>query len=115
VALEPNRVDARYVYALLLMAVDRLSEAVAQIDYAARLDPLSAQVNSTYGRVLYRARRFEEARIRLERALELEPRNVRAYGRLAEVHEQLGAAQGEREKRSWALACRPACTGGGSE
>jgi tetratricopeptide (TPR) repeat protein len=72
------------------MAMDRLSEAVSQIDYAARLDPLSAQVNSTYGRVLYRARRLEEARIRLERALELEPRNVRAYGRLAEVHEQLG-------------------------
>jgi TolB-like protein/Tfp pilus assembly protein PilF len=90
VALEPNSVDARYVYALLLMAVGRLSEAVSQIDYAARLDPLSAQVDSTYGRVLYRARRFEEARIRLERALELEPRNVGTYGRLAEVHEQLG-------------------------
>lgn len=90
VALEPNSVDARYVHALLLMAMGRLEEAVSQIDYAARLDPLSAQVHSTYGRVLYRARRFNEARTRLERALELEPRNGATYGRLAEVHEQLG-------------------------
>jgi len=90
VTLEPNSVDARYVHALLLMAMNRLDEAVAEIDYAARLDPLSAQVQSTYGRILYRARRFDEARVRLERALELEPRNAGAYGRLAEVHEQLG-------------------------
>jgi len=90
VTLEPNSVDARYVHALLLMAMNRLDEAVSEIDYAARLDPLSAQVQSTYGRVLYRARRFDEARARLDRALELEPRNAQAYGRLAEVHEQLG-------------------------
>ena len=90
VTLEPNSVDARYVHALLLMAMNRLDEAVSEIDYAARLDPLSAQVQSTYGRVLYRARRFDEARARLERALELEPRNGQAYGRLAEIHEQLG-------------------------
>ena len=90
VALEPNSVDARYVHALLLMAMGRLDEALSEIDYAARLDPLSAQVQSTYGRVLYRARRFDDARVRLERALELEPRNAGTYGRLAEVHEQLG-------------------------
>ena len=84
--LEPNSVDARYVHALLLMAMNRLDEAVSEIDYAARLDPLSAQVQSTYGRILYRARRFDDARGRLERALELEPRNASTYGRLAEVH-----------------------------
>lgn len=90
VTLEPNSVDARYVHALLLMAMNRLDEAVSEIDYAARLDPLSAQVHSTYGRVLYRARRFDEARMRLERALELEPRNGVTYKRLAEVHAQVG-------------------------
>jgi Tfp pilus assembly protein PilF len=89
VALEPNSVDARYVHAVLLMAMGRLDEAISEIDYAARLDPLSAQVHSTYGRVLYRARRFVEARVHLERALELEPRNTGIYARLANVHEQL--------------------------
>jgi TolB-like protein/Tfp pilus assembly protein PilF len=89
VALEPNRADARYVHALLLMAMARLDGALSEIDHAARLDPLSAQVNSTYGRVLYRARRFDDARRRLERALELEPRNALTYARLANVYEQL--------------------------
>jgi tetratricopeptide (TPR) repeat protein len=89
VALEPNRADARYVHALLLMAMGRLDGALSEIDHAARLDPLSAQVNSTYGRVLYRARRFDDARMRLERALELEPRNALTYARLANVYEQL--------------------------
>jgi TolB-like protein/Tfp pilus assembly protein PilF len=89
VTLEPNSVDARYVHALLLMAMNRIEEAVSEIDHAARLDPLSAQVQSTYGRILYRARRFDEALVRLERALELEPRNAVTYGRLAEVYEQL--------------------------
>jgi TolB-like protein/Tfp pilus assembly protein PilF len=90
VGLEPNSVDARYVHALLLMAMGRLDDAISEIDYAARLDPLSAQVHSTYGRVLYRARRFNDARVRLERALELEPRNAGIYVRLANVLEQLG-------------------------
>jgi tetratricopeptide (TPR) repeat protein len=90
VALEPNSVDARYVYTLLLMAMGRLTDAVSQIDSATRLDPLSAQVHSTYGRVLYRAHRLDEARVRLERALLLEPRNVGIYGRLADVYEQSG-------------------------
>lgn len=90
VTLEPNSVDARYVHALLLMAMGRLDDATSEIDYAARLDPLSAQVHSTYGRVLYRARRFAAALGRLERALELEPRNAGVYHRLAQVYEELG-------------------------
>jgi tetratricopeptide (TPR) repeat protein len=88
--LDPNNLDARYVYALLLMALGRLPEATTQIEYAARLDPLSAQVHSTFGRILYRARRYDEAAIRLKRAVELEPRNSGAYNRLGNVYEQIG-------------------------
>lgn len=90
VELDTNSLDARYVYALLLMALGRLPEAVTQIEYAAQLDPLSAQVYSTFGRILYRARKFEEAILRLNRAIELEPRNAVAYGRLGDVFDQMG-------------------------
>jgi tetratricopeptide (TPR) repeat protein len=90
VALEPNSVDAHYVYGLLLMAMGRLADSIAQIDLAARVDPLSAQVQSTFGRILYRARRFDEAIVRLNRASELEPRNPQVYTRLADVYRQMG-------------------------
>ena len=90
VQLEPNSVDAHYVFAILMMAMGRLSEARAQIEHAARVDPLSAQVQSTFGRILYRARQFDAARERLNRAIELEPRNGRSYGRLADVYALMG-------------------------
>jgi tetratricopeptide (TPR) repeat protein len=90
VELDTNSLEARYVYALLLMALGRLPEAVTQIEHAAQLDPLSAQVHSTFGRILYRARKFDEAILRLNRAIELEPRNVVAWGRLGDVHDQMG-------------------------
>lgn len=88
--IRPNSLEARYVYALLLMAMGRLDESVEQIDEAARLDPLSAQVQSTFGRILYRARRYHEAIERLERARELEPRNAGTYGRLGDVYTHMG-------------------------
>ena len=90
VELDPNSLDAHYVYALLLMALGRLPEATMQIEHAAQLDPLSAQVHSTFGRILYRARKFDEAILRLNRAIELEPRNAVAYGRLGDVFDQMG-------------------------
>ena len=90
VELDPNSLDAHYVYALLLMALGRLPEATTQIQHAAQLDPLSAQVHSTFGRILYRARRFDEAVQRLNRAIELEPRNAVAYARMGDVYETMG-------------------------
>jgi TolB-like protein/Tfp pilus assembly protein PilF len=90
VELDPNSLDVHYVYALLLMALGRLPEAITQIEHAAQLDPLSAQVHSTFGRILYRARRFDEAIQRLNRAIDLEPRNAVAYDRLGDVYEQMG-------------------------
>jgi TolB-like protein/Tfp pilus assembly protein PilF len=94
VELDPNSLDAHYVYALLLMALGRLPEATTQIQHAAQLDPLSAQVHSTFGRILYRARRFDEAVQRLNRAIDLEPRNAVAYARLGDVYEQMGKYDG---------------------
>jgi eukaryotic-like serine/threonine-protein kinase len=72
------------------MAMGRLEEARAQIEHTARVDPLSAQVQSIFGRILYRARQFDAAVERLNRAIELEPRNGMAYGRLADVYAVTG-------------------------
>jgi tetratricopeptide (TPR) repeat protein len=54
------------------------------------LDPLSSTVQSGFGRILYRARRFDDAVSHLNRAIALEPRNAAAYHRLGEVYEEMG-------------------------
>jgi tetratricopeptide (TPR) repeat protein len=55
-----------------------------------QLDPLSAQVHSTCGRILYRARRWDDAVARLQRAIELEPRNAGPHLRLGDTYDQMG-------------------------
>ena len=85
--LDPGSLEARNLYSVLLMALARHDEAIAQIERGVDLDPLSSVIRSTYGRVLYRARRYEQAELELKRALELDERNSGAYGRLADVYE----------------------------
>ena len=90
-ALDPRHVDANYTYALLLMTLGEFPEAVAHMQIAAQLDPLSPAIQSDFGRVLYRARRYAEAIGRLNRSLELEPEmGWLVQSRLAEVYEQEG-------------------------
>jgi tetratricopeptide (TPR) repeat protein len=54
------------------------------------LDPLSSYIESSYGRILYRARKYKEAIPHLERASQLDPRDYTAYVRLVDVYSQLG-------------------------
>jgi TolB-like protein/tetratricopeptide (TPR) repeat protein len=90
-ALAPHNVDAHYTYALLLMTVGRLDEAVRHMEAAERLDPLSPAIQSDFGRVLYRARKYEDAIQHLKRALQLEPAMAWLVEyRLAEVYGQMG-------------------------
>jgi TolB-like protein/Tfp pilus assembly protein PilF len=88
--LDPNNWAAQTHYAVMLMALGRFSDAIAQIAKARELDPLSSYVESTYGRILYRARKYEEAIPHLDRAAQLDPRDYSAYSRLVDVYVQLG-------------------------
>lgn len=89
--LQPHNVDAHYTYALLLMTVGRFDEAIVQMEAAEQLDPLSPAIQSDFGRVLYRARKYEDAILHLNRALELEPAmGWLVHSRLAQVYEQMG-------------------------
>ncbi|MBI1792372.1 MAG: protein kinase [Acidobacteria bacterium] len=91
--LDPGNLDAHHSYAVLLMALGRFPEALAETARARELDPLSSTIESTYGRVLYRARKYDEAIQHLQRAIELDLRNFGAYSRLGDVYEQLGRFQ----------------------
>ena len=88
IELDPGNLQARHLYAVLLMALGRHADAVAEMEHAEAIDPMSSAIQSTFGRVLYRARRYDDAVPHLQRAIDLDPRNFGAYGRLCDVYEQ---------------------------
>jgi TolB-like protein/DNA-binding winged helix-turn-helix (wHTH) protein/Tfp pilus assembly protein PilF len=87
--LDANNLDAHYNYAVLLMCLGRIEESIREIQVAEQLDPLSAQVQATFGRILSRAGKQDEAVERLKQAIALEPRSHQAYVRLAAVYAQM--------------------------
>jgi TolB-like protein/DNA-binding winged helix-turn-helix (wHTH) protein len=90
-AIDPNNVDAHFFSAMLCMALGCFPEAIDHMKRIEDRDPLSATVQSFFGRVLYRARRYDEAIVHLNRAIELDPHSpAGAYGRLADVYEAVG-------------------------
>jgi len=88
--LNPNSLDACGCYALFLTGLGRVDEALALIDHALAVNPLSSVVQHIYGVVLYMARRYPEAEKRLKRAIELEPENQWAHLFLSFVQQQDG-------------------------
>jgi TolB-like protein/DNA-binding winged helix-turn-helix (wHTH) protein/Flp pilus assembly protein TadD len=88
--IDPNNLDAHFFHAMLCMALGRFSESLAHIEKAEQLDPLSATVQSGFGRILYRARRFDGAILHLNQAIDLEPQTPGNYHRLADVYEEMG-------------------------
>ena len=61
-------------------------------------------MQSAFGRILYRARRFDAAIPHLNQAIELQPEAAGNYGRLADVYEEMGRyddalALHEKEKK----------------
>jgi serine/threonine protein kinase/tetratricopeptide (TPR) repeat protein len=88
--LDQSDLDTHRLYAFMLISVGRSADAVAEIQRAQQLDPLSSTLESDFGRTLYRARRYEEAIRHFQRAIELDPQNRGAYERLGEVYEMLG-------------------------
>jgi serine/threonine protein kinase/tetratricopeptide (TPR) repeat protein len=71
--LNPNCATAYQWYGEYLAALGRHAEAIAAIQRATDLDPLSLIINATLGRHGYHfARRFEEAIVQLRKTLEMD-------------------------------------------
>ncbi len=76
-------------YSFCLMAVGRVEEALAEQELARVLDPLSLMINTLSGAALYYARRFDEARDRLLKTVDMDPNFGTAYSYLGLALEQL--------------------------
>jgi Tfp pilus assembly protein PilF len=80
--LSPGYPFAYETYCWLLLAQGRRDEALAAARKAATLDPQSAYMAFTEGRVLHRVRRFKEAEDAYKRALTLDPGFPNPYSTL---------------------------------
>jgi len=83
IEIDPNYTNAHHWLAYDLLFFGRKDESLAEIALARQLDPLSAVTNADEGAFLYGARRFGEARVRLQRAIELDPKFGQPHATLA--------------------------------
>lgn len=73
IELNPNYAPTHLWYAQYLCAMRRFGEAIAEVERARDLDPLSLSINANVGLVLYWAREYKRAREQLEKTIELDP------------------------------------------
>lgn len=71
--LNPSYAPAHHFYADLLKAMGRFEEAIAQIEEAQSLDPLSLAINTGVGHVYYLSRQYDRAIEHYRRAVDLDP------------------------------------------
>ena len=94
IALNPSYVLAHSWYALYLAAVGRCEEALKQVLWAQELDPVSLELNTVVGRILYLGRQYEPSINAYRRVIDLDPHYARAHTRLGMTY----AAQGVFEE-----------------
>lgn len=73
ISLDPQYATARHWHGMYLAALGKLDEAIAEVERAQLLEPLSLAINTDLGLVLYLARRYEAAVVQYRSAIELDP------------------------------------------
>ncbi|MDF1505660.1 hypothetical protein, partial [Roseisolibacter sp. H3M3-2] len=91
-ALDPGYVLGRSAFAIWLQFQGRFAEAVAQMDTAAALDPLAANVGTVLGRAYVNAGRSDDAIRALQGALALGPGHPLVLQQLGHAYLQKGMA-----------------------
>jgi DNA-binding winged helix-turn-helix (wHTH) protein/TolB-like protein/Tfp pilus assembly protein PilF len=88
--INPNLPAAHVAYANLLSCLGRHEEALAEMDRAHRLDPLSSLGGALHGMSLYLARRYPEAGEHLRRELEINSNLWLTWLQLGKSYQQMG-------------------------
>ena len=88
--LDPANINAHSFFAVCLQDQGRFNEAIAELQIARAIDPLSPHVGNLLGRVYVNARRPDDAIRALQDALELNPLSDLAYQQLGHAYLQKG-------------------------
>ena len=88
--LNPNNARARHWYALHLAEQGRFDEALVQIDIAKQHDPLAPIIRAAKGKLLFVARRFDEAIEQCRHALDLEANFAPALSVMGQTYASQG-------------------------
>ncbi len=98
IELNPNYPTAHQWYAIYLISKGEDEKAVAEIDRALELDPLSLVMRTDRGWILYVCRRYDESIAQLRQTIELDPSFgayyflILAYGQSGMRHEAVAEA-----------------------
>ncbi|HEV2398820.1 MAG TPA: winged helix-turn-helix domain-containing protein [Candidatus Sulfotelmatobacter sp.] len=92
--LNPNDATNHHWYAFYLLFSARSDEALAEMETARGIDPLSAVITADEGQFLYILRRYAEAALRLRRAIELSPEFGQPHLTLALINWETGDSSG---------------------
>jgi serine/threonine-protein kinase len=106
-SLNHGYATAHLWYALLLVALERHDEAMAEMQKALELDPLSLPIRANLGWLLYLERKYDEAIVELRRTLEVEPNFLLARRRLCQVYIQKGMYTEAADELERALVLAP--------
>jgi serine/threonine-protein kinase len=90
VALDSTNAWSHWLRGMYLTAMNRRGEAIASVERAQRLDPLSLMVQSASARSYYNARRYQDAIAQAKAALDLDSTFARARFWVGMAEEQLG-------------------------
>jgi eukaryotic-like serine/threonine-protein kinase len=89
--LKPGYAVAHHWYGFVyLAAFGRIDEAMAELQSALDLDPISLPVGSNIGLLLYLARRYDEAMVKFQRNLEMDRNFVYTHWEMALAYEACG-------------------------
>lgn len=86
IELNPNYANAHHWYALSLMWMGRLDEALGEVGQAQELDPLALVIGANRCFILAGAHKYGEAIERCRKTLELDPNFALAHYRLGQVY-----------------------------
>ena len=86
IELSPNYAYAHLAYALCLMWMGRLEEAIAEMTRARQLDPLFPTIGPNLGFILARAHQYDRAIEECRKTLEFDPAFAFAHYRLGQIY-----------------------------